>query len=147
MPSSSSSKRAVDFTPASDARSGRESPSAAGDDASSTLPEVLGLARETSDKLRLQLRVPVDLLYLRGHFPEAAILPSVTQIDWAIHFAVQLMDVRGSFRGMDRLKFRRVLLPLDEPELTLELDREKGILEFAYSTAWGRHSQGQLWIR
>jgi hypothetical protein len=48
---------------------------------------------------------------------------------------------------MDGLKFRRVLQPLEEPVLELLHNAEKGTLEFSYSTATGRHSSGQLWLR
>lgn len=114
---------------------------------SETLPDVLEVQRETPRKIRVRLRLPASLLYFRGHFPEAPILPAIAQIDWAVHFARELFELRGSFRGMDRLKFRRVLEPLDEPELELELVPDQGVLEFAYTTAAGRHSSGQLWIR
>jgi 3-hydroxymyristoyl/3-hydroxydecanoyl-(acyl carrier protein) dehydratase len=110
------------------------------------LPELLGVPCHTPRELRLRLRLPAELLYFQGHFPGAAILPAVAQIDWAMHYARTLLDLAGTFTGMDRLKFSRVLVPGDEPELRLELQPEKQRLEFSYSTARGRHSSGQLWI-
>jgi 3-hydroxymyristoyl/3-hydroxydecanoyl-(acyl carrier protein) dehydratase len=110
------------------------------------LPEVLGMPCHTPREVRLQLRLASDLLYFQGHFPGAAILPAVVQIDWAMHYAADLLGVVGTFTGMDRLKFSRVLRPGDDPELHLELRPEKQRLEFSYSTERGRHSAGQLWI-
>jgi 3-hydroxymyristoyl/3-hydroxydecanoyl-(acyl carrier protein) dehydratase len=113
---------------------------------SRALPELLEVRHETPLKVRLRLRLPRDLIYFQGHFPAAAILPAVAQIDWAMQYGVEFLGVAGTFRGMDRLKFWRVLAPADEPELTLELMPQKNTLEFAYSTRSGRHSAGQLWI-
>jgi 3-hydroxymyristoyl/3-hydroxydecanoyl-(acyl carrier protein) dehydratase len=111
------------------------------------LPELLEVERKSPQRALLRLRLPENLLYFRGHFPAAGILPAVVQIDWAIHYAVELFGLDGTFRGMDGLKFRRVLQPLEEPVLELSHDAEKGTLEFSYSTATGRHSSGQLWLR
>lgn len=112
-----------------------------------TLPELLGVERKAERQAELRLRLPEALLYFRGHFPGGAILPAVVQIDWAVHYAVELFGLDGTFRGMDRLKFRRVLEPLDEPRLELEYDASTGVLEFSYTTTAGRHSSGQLWVR
>ena len=112
-----------------------------------TLPELLQVERDASRKARLRLRLPPDLYYFRGHFPSAPILPAVVQIDWAVHYAMELFGLDGTFRGMDRLKFRRILEPLDEPELALEHDPEAGVLAFSYTTKTGPHSSGQLWLR
>jgi 3-hydroxymyristoyl/3-hydroxydecanoyl-(acyl carrier protein) dehydratase len=111
-----------------------------------TLPELLGVQRDTPQTVRVSLRLPPELLYFQGHFPGAAILPAVVQIDWVMHYATELLALTGSFTGMDRLKFSRVLLPRDEPELRLAHQPEKQRLEFSYVTARGRHSSGQLWI-
>ena len=110
------------------------------------LPELLGVERTAELQARLRLRLPPDLHYFRGHFPEAAVLPAVVQIDWAIHYAMELFGLDGSFRGMDRLKFRRILQPLDEPVLELGHNPQKNVLEFSYTTLSGQHSSGQLWL-
>ena len=110
------------------------------------LPEVLEVRREAPHKLKLHLRLAPELEQFQGHFPEVAILPAVAQIDWALTFAAQHFGVEVNFRGMDRLKFRQVLLPREEPVLALELSSERNVLEFSYTTARGRHSSGQLLI-
>ena len=46
-------------------------------------PAVLAV-RSSEGRAELDLVVPPDLLYCRGHFPNRAILPGVVQIDWAI---------------------------------------------------------------
>jgi 3-hydroxymyristoyl/3-hydroxydecanoyl-(acyl carrier protein) dehydratase len=111
-----------------------------------TLPELLGVQHHTPREVRVRLRLPAELSYFQGHFPAAAILPAVVQIDWAMRYSRELLGLAGNFRGMDRLKFSRVLMPRDEPELRLELQPEKQRVEFSYSTSRGRHSSGQLWI-
>jgi 3-hydroxymyristoyl/3-hydroxydecanoyl-(acyl carrier protein) dehydratase len=112
-----------------------------------TLPVLLGRVHDTPRDVRLRLRLPRELLYFQGHFPAAPILPAVVQIDWAVYYAREILGLEGDFAGMDRLKFSRVLMPLDEPELRLWWQPEKVRLEFSYSTARGRHSSGQLGIR
>ncbi len=110
------------------------------------LPEVLQVTRKSELELCLKLRLLPELWHFQGHFPEFAILPAVAQLDWALHFARALLGVSVTFRGMDRLKFRQVLRPHDEPELVLELRPQRGELEFRYSSERGRHSSGQLQI-
>ena len=41
----------------------------------------------------LTLNVSADITDFKGHFKRFPILPGVTQIDWALHYAVQELNV------------------------------------------------------
>jgi 3-hydroxymyristoyl/3-hydroxydecanoyl-(acyl carrier protein) dehydratase len=107
-------------------------------------PEILSNASEGPEKARLKLRLPADLLYFKGHFPSAPILPGVVQIDWAIRFAQSQFKIQGEFKGMEALKFQQVLQPGEEPELELEFKPAKNSVFFRYVSARGRHSSGSI---
>lgn len=76
-----------------------------------------------------------------GHFPQLAILPGVTQIDWALRLAQRYFPIGGRFSDLRHLKFR-ILRPDDEVSLTLRFLPEKQEVRFAYASARGVHSQG-----
>ena len=108
------------------------------------LPELLETRREGDLKVTLKLRLPADLLYFKGHFPGAPILPGVVQTDWAIHYGRELLPVQGEFKALETLKFQQILQPGQTPELELEYRPEKGALSFRYVSAMGKHSSGTV---
>ncbi|MEX6428748.1 MAG: 3-hydroxyacyl-ACP dehydratase FabZ [Ferrimicrobium sp.] len=72
--------------------------------------------------------VRADLAILAGHFPDNPVLPGVYQVEAIAQLgaAVVLSDprYRGSlplFGGIDRARFRRVVRPGDQLELTIEM--------------------------
>jgi 3-hydroxymyristoyl/3-hydroxydecanoyl-(acyl carrier protein) dehydratase len=92
--------------------------------------------------VRLELDVHPELEAFRGHFPEAALLPGVIQVDWAIREGTRRFGPLGSFRGIKALKFQRPIAPGARVTLTLSHQPDKGSLAFAYDSAEGRHSAG-----
>jgi 3-hydroxymyristoyl/3-hydroxydecanoyl-(acyl carrier protein) dehydratase len=109
-----------------------------------TSPELISKKIEGGEKAFLKLRLPADLLYFKGHFPQSPILPGVVQIDWAIRFAREIFPLAGDFKGMEALKFQQVLLPGEEPELELEFKPAKNTVFFRYLSKRGRHSSGSV---
>jgi 3-hydroxyacyl-[acyl-carrier-protein] dehydratase len=95
------------------------------------LDEVVELepgARVTARKL-----VREDEWYLSGHFPGNPIMPGVLMVEaLAQTGAVAVLsqeENRGKlvlFAGIDDLRFKRVVRPGDELELTCELERMRG---------------------
>jgi 3-hydroxymyristoyl/3-hydroxydecanoyl-(acyl carrier protein) dehydratase len=110
----------------------------------STEPELMASRREGADKARLSLRLPTDLIYFKGHFPQFPILPGVVQLDWAIRQAPLLFPLQGAFRAVEALKFQKVLQPGDEADLELDYKPEKNSVFFRYVSARGRHASGTL---
>ena len=111
------------------------------------LPKRLWLERKDPGRARIGLRLDKELACFEGHFPAAAILPGVVQIDWAIQYARELLALDGDFRKIEALKFHRILEPGDEPELKLEFDAGAGRLKFSYETARGIHSSGAVYFK
>jgi len=90
----------------------------------------------------LSVDVPADLVYLQGHFPGQPVLPGVVQIHWAIEHAAKQFGALGTFKGIEALKFHRIIEP--GTDLSLELEFSGGKLRFAYSSGQGVHSQGRI---
>jgi 3-hydroxymyristoyl/3-hydroxydecanoyl-(acyl carrier protein) dehydratase len=105
------------------------------------LPPVLRRI-STEREERFQLRLEPTHLVFQGHFPEQPILPGLAQVDWAIRFGEQAFGPLGTFRGLSALKFKGIIRPLDELELSLTFDADKRILRFQYASASERKSSG-----
>ncbi|MGF1700458.1 3-hydroxyacyl-ACP dehydratase [Photobacterium makurazakiensis] len=83
---------------------------------------------------RLTLHVDHDIEDFQGHFPSHPVLPGVSQIDWAVSYAVQLLDTPPYFTGMEVLKFQEPILPGMSVLLELRWLHDKGKLQFCYSS-------------
>ena len=108
------------------------------------LPQVLERTELSPTQLSLRLSLPASLHFFEGHFPQAQVLPGVVQLDWAQRYGREALGVQGDFRGMEALKFQRVLQPGDQVELRLEYMPGRGRLKFLYQSAQGPHSSGVL---
>jgi 3-hydroxymyristoyl/3-hydroxydecanoyl-(acyl carrier protein) dehydratase len=95
----------------------------------------------------LQLTIPHDLVWFRGHFPEAPIVPGVVQVKWAIDFAHRYLGAGGTFAGMDALKFQHVMRPGARVTLTLRWVAVDGKLHFAYQGEDARYGSGRIRFR
>lgn len=84
-----------------------------------------------------------DSIYLQGHFPEAPILPGVTQLDWAIQLAAEHWGTNTSVQTIEVLKFNDMILPKAQVTLTLERKRENCVI-FKFSHADSSFSSGRL---
>lgn len=106
-------------------------------------PDVLTTER-AGDSAVLTLLVPEALLYFDGHFDQASLLPGVVQIDWAVHFGRKLLDFTGEFARLEVIKFKDVISPNQQVELTLQLKESKNKLLFSYQTSSGMCSSGRV---
>lgn len=96
-----------------------------------TDPVVLGEHRD-DEGVVIDLELPLDLACFAEHFPEAPVLPGVLQVGWALSLAAPRLGTSTTCRGMDALKFQRLLRPGDRAQLVLRHDSERGRLQFAY---------------
>ncbi|WP_028455800.1 AMP-binding protein [Chitinilyticum litopenaei] len=107
--------------------------------------EPLVLSQELGDdRAVLRLAVAADIPFFEGHFPQAPILPGVTQIHWAAGLASRCFAMGKTFQRMEAVKFQQVIRPGDEVELELNWDAGKGRLSFTYRSGRGNHSSGRL---
>ena len=95
----------------------------------------------------IEIVVPQDLEYLRGHFPGAPIVPGVVQVKWALLFARRYLRVEGACTGIEALKFQSALQPGARATLTLELVPPGNKLRFSFRSGEGRYSSGRLLLR
>lgn len=95
-------------------------------------------------RAEFEIAVPEELFYLQGHFPEQPILPGVIQIHWAVKLAAARLGIKPSFKGIEALKFHRVIKPRMPLKLTLEHADNTGKLHFSYVSDLGVHSQGRI---
>jgi 3-hydroxymyristoyl/3-hydroxydecanoyl-(acyl carrier protein) dehydratase len=97
-----------------------------------------------SNRAEFEIRVPADLIYLQGHFPDEPVLPGVVQVHWAIQLASERFDLKPEFAGIDGLKFHHIIEPDISLRLELELVAETGKLHFSYLSDSGVYSQGRI---
>jgi len=95
---------------------------------------------------RAQVELPLDasLAVFDGHFPQAAILPGVAQLDWAVQLAREAFPIPSRFLRMEALKFQRVARPGDTIHLELEWQAERCTLLFRYASVHGPHASGRV---
>jgi acyl-coenzyme A synthetase/AMP-(fatty) acid ligase len=91
----------------------------------------------------LELHIPAELEWFRGHFPQAPLLPGVVQLKWAIEEGNRLYGPFGPFRALHGIKFQRPVVP--GMHITLELARmhNGSGIRFTYESTQGRHASGQ----
>jgi 3-hydroxymyristoyl/3-hydroxydecanoyl-(acyl carrier protein) dehydratase len=92
----------------------------------------------------LSLRVPLDLIYFPGHFPQAPVLPGAVQIAWALSFASMRLGTPLRCHTMEALKFQQLMRPGDHADLTLRHDWVRHKLHFAYRDGDKAYSSGRL---
>ncbi len=109
------------------------------------------LAQHIDDnKAKLTLRPDGKLSDFQGHFPSFPLLPGVSQIDWAVHFAKQCFaNIPTHFNGMDVIKFQEPILPDSTITLTLEWRDDQQKLHFSYTSTdendeLHKHSSGKI---
>jgi 3-hydroxymyristoyl/3-hydroxydecanoyl-(acyl carrier protein) dehydratase len=94
--------------------------------------------------VELELFVPLDLLYFRGHFPRLAILPGVVHIHWAIVFGRRHFPLGASLPTMLQVKFRRLVRPGERLTLDLRYAPEHKRLFFEYRDRSEARSTGHV---
>lgn len=106
-----------------------------------TMPEPGWLHRDPS-KARVRMTVSPELAAFDGHFPQAAILPGVVLVDWAVRLGREAFGFDAGIQRMDALKFQHLVRP--GMELVAELDWQPGQLAFRFESRHGVHASGRL---
>jgi acyl-coenzyme A synthetase/AMP-(fatty) acid ligase len=97
-----------------------------------------------SKQIKLELNIPKELYYFKGHFDTQSILPGVVQIDWAIAYAKKYLSVSGDIIRMEVIKFNKPIGPDYKVQLILQFNPEKRKLSFSYASELGKHSSGRI---
>ena len=97
-----------------------------------------------ADSAEIELVVPHDLHFVKGHFPGAPVVPGVVQIKWAILLARRYLVIGDGFAAMENVKFQQVMTPQSRVTLTLEYAAAARKLRFSFTSAEVRYSSGRV---
>lgn len=110
-------------------------------------PTIIDVTTEDA-QTTLLFKADADILDFRGHFTHFPLLPGVSQIDWALFYAVKYLNTPPTFKGMEVIKFQEPILPDAKVTLTLNWDCDKQKLAFKYTSQQGErlvvHSSGKM---
>ncbi|MEE8059050.1 MAG: hypothetical protein V3T17_14625 [Pseudomonadales bacterium] len=102
-----------------------------------------GTGSKTAEYL---LRIPLELAWFEGHFPEAPVLPGVVQIDWVMHFIKDLKLV-GEFSGVSRMKFMRLIQPDAQLKLSLSATVDSTSVSYRFYDDNGSYASGNILLK
>lgn len=88
--------------------------------------------------------VPRDLPVLGGHFPGLPVVPGIMQVGWAAELARTHSLVTGRCTGIATAKFRRLLLPGMQIDLSLDGGSRSGQMQFRFRCGGDVVSVGRL---
>ena len=109
----------------------------------SALPQIIS-QKDTEDGISWQLFVAAELDYFKGHFEEQAVLPGVTQLDWAIQLGCEAFGYQVEVASLEVLKFQQLLLPDSQVELLISHNTAKAKLTFSYRDGDKRYASGRI---
>lgn len=102
----------------------------------------LGESTNGEGQCCITLEIPERLCYLEGHFTDFPLVPGVVLVQWAVEHARHSFDEPVEFRGVERLKFQKVVRP--GQRLVLSLTRKADSIGFSYDSSQGRHAAGRI---
>ena len=100
------------------------------------LPEVTAV-HAAGNGCELDLRVPERLGCFEGHFPGLPVVPGVTLIGWAEHFAREHLAFGGDVRDLEAVKFSKLVRPGHRLSLQLVPDAERSNIRFRFRSTDG----------
>jgi 3-hydroxymyristoyl/3-hydroxydecanoyl-(acyl carrier protein) dehydratase len=95
---------------------------------------------------RFLLDVSTELFWFPGHFAGHPVLPGVVQLHWAACAAQVLFGHAEPPHRIDRLKFKKVVIPPEIVELKLQKPGP-GEVQFEFSSRSQVHSEGRMKFR
>ncbi|MDH3602367.1 MAG: hypothetical protein OEU26_22360 [Candidatus Tectomicrobia bacterium] len=109
-------------------------------------PLVLG-TEQTDTGWVLHLRVPDDLFYLEGHFPQAPIVAGVCQLKWVIDYIEMHTGKPLLIEAMEAVKFHRPLLPRQLFAIDLSYDHPTTTWQYRVYAADKQFASGRLIVQ
>lgn len=106
------------------------------------LPTITQVEQET-DKVVLSLTIDAELRCFKGHFDDAAIVPGVVQLDWAVTFAKSYLAMQGDVQDVSVLKFQNLLLPNTKVKLEI-VKKSSAKFTFNYTAADEKYSSARV---
>lgn len=87
-----------------------------------------------------------DLAVFRGHFPEEPIVPGVAQIVWIAALVRDFFAPWQATGKLELVKFKHVIRPGDRVAASLELNTERGRVQFVCRSGERIFSDGRLQV-
>jgi 3-hydroxymyristoyl/3-hydroxydecanoyl-(acyl carrier protein) dehydratase len=94
-----------------------------------------------------RLFVSADLAFFDGHFPQQAVLPGVTQLDWAVKLGCEAFGYSAQVATLEVLKFQQLILPDTYVDLVIEHQPQKAKLIFSYRDQDKRFASGRIVLK
>lgn len=82
------------------------------------------------NSLRLSGKIPLDLIYFKGHFADFPLVPGVVELQWVMDQIPHLLGRDIVVERIDNLKFQQFLRPNDRLDLSLQWDAMKNRVAF-----------------
>jgi 3-hydroxymyristoyl/3-hydroxydecanoyl-(acyl carrier protein) dehydratase len=108
------------------------------------LGEVSFTDSQATCQATLTMYLTKNISWFAGHFPGQPVLPGVVQVHWAAKSAKTIFTDLQAISTISSLKFKTVILPETEIELTLCHNKEKASISFVYLQARQICSSGTL---
>ncbi|AZG74966.1 thioester dehydrase [Shewanella livingstonensis] len=94
-----------------------------------------------------RLFISADLASFTGHFPQQAVLPGVTQLDWAVKLGCEAFGYSTAVATLEVLKFQQLILPDTYVDLVIEHQAHKSKLIFSYRDGDKRFASGRIALK
>ncbi|RLV60525.1 thioester dehydrase [Parashewanella curva] len=94
-----------------------------------------------------RLFVDASLPFFNGHFPQQAVLPGVTQLDWVIKIGCGTFGYPTNVAQLEVLKFQQLILPNTEVELRITHKLEQKKLLFSVTQGEKQFASGRISIK
>lgn len=107
-----------------------------------TIPQII-LDKSVGDDVCIVFAIDANLPCFKGHFPGFPILPGIVQLDWAVKTASERFGLSVTPREILKLKFKRVIIPPTEVELSLSRVSPLEV-QFEFTSIQQQHSSGKL---
>ncbi len=105
---------------------------------------VVERAQAGEREFELELEVPDDLCFLRGHFDGFPVVPGVVQLQWVIEWAAEWLGEKPHVHSVEALKFKQLLVGGMRFRLRLERTNDNRKLRFKLWNERGEFSSGRL---
>ncbi len=103
--------------------------------------------RHLNGGVEIDISIPPELFYFRGHFPIRPILPGVVQIDWAVQLADQHLGTNIKSAQKFNVKFKSIVEPPAFLKVVLTQPPESDRVTFEYRDGDSVLSSGSISMR
>ena len=102
---------------------------------------MMQVVEKSDSMMRVRLNMQQQSTFFEGHFPEASILPGVTQLHWVILLAKQHWPAYSAFVAASRIKFQKPIQPADVIDVEIQ-HRGDGVFHYHYACGEQMMSSG-----